>query len=86
MKASKLRSDLARIKTVIEGDRRNVSFDVENMLKYDLMCVLGGYFDACSPPMIEIKGVKGGIGVCIKLTARHVKRAGVRPESSENFR
>ena len=79
MKKKQLSADLARIKTVIEGDRKNVSFDVENMLKYDLMCVLSGYFDTCTPPRIEISTAKGGIGVKISLYARHVKNAGVRP-------
>ena len=79
MRRKQLSTDLARIKTVIEGDRKNVSYDVEKMLKYDLMCVLRGYFDTCSPPSIEIDTVKGGIRVDISLYAVRVKPAGVRP-------
>lgn len=77
MKNSKLSNDLARIKTVIEGDRKNVSCDVENMLKYDLMCVLSGYFETCSPPQIQIETSKCGIEVKISVCARHAKSAGV---------
>jgi len=79
MKNKRLTGDLARIKTVIEGDRKSVSCDVENMLKYDLMCVLRGYFETCTPPQIEIDGARGGIRVTVTLYAHSVKSAGVRP-------
>lgn len=76
MKTKRLKSDLARIRAVIEGDRRNVSCDVENMLKYDLMCVLGGYFDFCSPPHIVICSKKGGVEVMITARAKNVRPSG----------
>lgn len=79
MRTKQLSCDLARIKTVIEGDRKNVSADVENMLKYDLTCVLGGYFDLLSQPNVEIYTEKGKVKVRVTLSARSVKNAGVRP-------
>ncbi|MBR2968749.1 MAG: hypothetical protein IKC36_02790 [Clostridia bacterium] len=85
MRKKQLSTDLARIKTVIEGDRKNVSYDVEKMLKYDLICVLGGYFDTCTPPTIEIDTAKGGIKVDIRLFARRVKSAGVRPTNASEI-
>jgi len=79
MKNKQLKTDLARIKTVIEGDRKNVSYDVEKMLKYDLMCVLGGYFETSNQPQIDITTAKGGVLVQISFVAKSVKSAGVRP-------
>lgn len=79
MKNKQLRCDLARIKSVIEGDRRNVSCDVEKMLIYDLTCVLGGYFEVSSRPQIEITSAHGNVRVSITLLARSVKSAGVKP-------
>ena len=79
MRKKQLRSDLARIKSVIEGDRKNVSADVENMLKYDLMCVLGGYFDANTPPIIDVQPSRGGLSVKIYLMAKSMRTAGVKP-------
>ncbi len=78
MKTKRLENDLARIRSVIEGDRKNVSADAEKMLKYDLTCVLRGYFEMCSTPEIEMIPIRGGIGVKIRLNARSVKSAGVR--------
>ena len=66
MKTKRLENDLARIRSVIEGDRKNVSADAEKMLKYDLTCVLRGYFEMCSTPEIEM------------IPTRSVKSAGVR--------
>lgn len=85
MQKKQLSNDLARIKTVIEGDRKNVSYDVEKMLKYDLMCVLGGYFETCTPPCIDVQSAKGGIRVEISLYAHRVKAAGVRPVGSADL-
>ena len=79
MKTTKLRSDLARIRTVIEGDRKNVSLDVEKMLKYDITCVLEGYFDILTPPVLEIFVSGGRVNLCITASARNVKNAGVKP-------
>ena len=77
MTERKIRNDLARVKAVIESDRRNVSCDVEKMLKYDLMCVLGGYFEKVTIPQIEIKAFKGGVKVSVTLFAGCVRNSGV---------
>ncbi len=68
---------LARIKTVLEGDRLNVSADLEKMLSYDLTCVLRGYFDFSSNPTIQITPVKGGYGIEISFVAGRIKNGGV---------
>lgn len=72
-----LKNDLARIKTVIESDRKNVSCDVEKMLKYDLTCVLSGYFEKLTTPTIEIKSAKGGIKLYISTYAGSIRYSGV---------
>lgn len=79
MRSKQLSADLARIRSVVEGDRRCVSGDVERMLKYDLNCVLGGYFETGGIPDIEIVPTRGGLKVSITMYARSVKSAGVRP-------
>ncbi len=85
MKNKQLKTDLARIRSVIEGDRRNVSADVENMLKYDVACVLSGYFDLLTPPEVEIFSSCGQVKLCITASARNVKSAGVRPSEAGTF-
>ena len=77
MKNRKLKTDLARIRSVIEGDRKSVSCDVEKMLKYDLMCVLRDYFENATPPEVEIFTDRGSIRVRVSLSAKSVKSAGV---------
>lgn len=72
----RLSNDLARIKTVIESDRRNVSCEVENMMKYDLTCVLRGYFENASSPNIQITPYHGGLEVKISLVCKCVKSGG----------
>ncbi len=82
MEGKRIRNDLARVKAVIESDRRNVSCDVEKMLKYDLMCVLGGYFEKVTIPQIEIKAVKGGVKINLSLYAGSVRSSGVGIDKS----
>ena len=86
MKSRQLKSDLARIKSVIEGDRRNVSADVENMLKYDLTCVLDGYFDLISAPEVEIFSSGNRVELHIAASACRMKNAGVGAAESSALR
>ena len=76
MKKTAQKCDLAKIRSVIEGDRRSVSATLENVLKYDLTCVLAGYFETFAPPQIEISFSDGAVKLRVTLLAKSVKSAG----------
>ena len=86
MQNRKAKNYLARIKSVIEGDRKNVSCGVEKMLKYDLMCVLRGYFENATAPEVEIYTDRGKVRVRVTLSAKSVKSAGVKINRSDSLR
>ena len=80
MRTNRLKTDLARIKKVIEDDRKGVSGDVMKMLKYDLMCVLGGYFENATPPEVEIFTDRGGVKLRVTASAKSVRSIGISPD------
>ena len=86
MKSTTASCDLARIKSVIEGDRKNVSADVEKMLKYDLTCVVGGYFDLLTKPKVDIYSSDGAINLRVTVSARGMKNAGVPASDAGGIR
>ncbi|MBE7087465.1 MAG: hypothetical protein E7369_04105 [Clostridiales bacterium] len=71
MKSGK--SEITRIKNLIENDRVNAGYDFSRMVESDLRRLLSDYFDLSSPVHLDVVRINDGLGVTITLTANRIK-------------
>lgn len=65
--------ELKRIKQVLENDRLGISGNCKEVLKRDILDLLGNYFELCSNLEIKIESCNNGYNIFIVADAMAFK-------------